>query len=62
MTTAWDTALPATRASQDVASKNTYENACPAADRSQNAPTCPSRSAQILLTSLREIPCQRPEP
>jgi hypothetical protein len=39
---------------------NTYGNPCPASDRSRNAATSASRSAQIRLTSDLEIPLSAP--
>ena len=67
MTTAWEATraplpclAPPTRALQYVASKNTYGNACSPRSRVLNAATSLSSSAQILETSLLEIPDSAP--
>jgi hypothetical protein len=51
---------PPTRALQKQASRNTYGNATSVNDRSRNAATSTSRSAQIRDTSVLEIPVCAP--
>jgi hypothetical protein len=59
-TTAWATTRRLTRALQSVASRNTYGKLWPASERSRNAATSWSRSAQMRLTSDLLMPLSAP--